>query len=392
MDLKKKKWSHIAKEYVVSIFPNIIMASALHDSLKKSSGSNLKYFAHKYENNSCQYLIKDSDWGYISKNFSKRVLKNPERLEKIISEIKNRCRKSVSYCADVRKQNLMEKSNPELWKYYEKFCDLNEDVYSFGLAIVLLDFHDSTYISDNLSKYLEKKVSGEKYSEYFSILSSPTKRTAAREEEIDLLKIIKKAKNSKKTERYILQNSVVSVNKNLSKINKEVDKLINKHAQNFGWVTYVYEGPALSKNDFIESIREFLKRKENPESKIREIKKGEEKLKSKQSRYLAAIKPDSYHRKLIKLAQEVAFIKAWRREQQSRSYFLIEPLISEIAKRTGYLMKQTRFMLPNEIKNFLLKSQLVAKSELKKRLKLCVIFYEKGSPIKLIVGEKAKNF
>ncbi len=391
MNPKNEKWSHIAKEYVVSLFPNIMLAEAFINGVNKSAEKNLKFWAQRYEDNSCQYLAKKSDWAKVSGPFAKKVLGSPEFLGVIMKKMQENLKTSLAFAAKVNRMNLKNSANADLLKLYNEFNRLNKDVYDYGLALVLLDFQETTYISDALSKYLKGKVEAEKYSDYFSILTTTPKRTAAREEEISLLKIISKIKNKQKLLNAFLNKSADELAENFLKLDKNIHKEILLHAKKYAWTTYVYEGPGQTYNDFILTVKEFLSRNINPELKLKEIFESEKNLKTKQAEYLKALKPDKYNKNLIKLSRDVAFVKFWRREQQSRSYYLIEPLLKEMARRLNLSVKQIRFLLPEEL-NGALKGKEIDLEKINRRIKLCILSCENGRGVKLLEGKNAEKF
>jgi hypothetical protein len=350
MNAKKEKWSHIAKEYVVSLFPNLGITNGFVNGVKVAVGQNLKFFSQKYENNTCQYLVKRSDYARVSKPFAEKLLANPDEFKIIKNSLIKYLKELVLYSKKINRTKLSDKKNSELFNLYQNFISKNFIVYSWGLSLVLLDFQETTYISDALSKYLKNELSNKDYSEYFTVLTTTPKRTEARQEEIDLLKIISKIKKNKKLANLFINNSEAEILKLLFKLNKIIYKLIERHVKHYNYITYVYEGPAMEINDFILMIKEAIIRGKDPDKKIKEILQAEKALLKKQFNYQNKLKSSAYYKKLIKLSQDVSFVKFYRREQQSHAYCLIEGLLKEIAKRLNISVKQLRFLLPLELK------------------------------------------
>jgi len=359
--------------------------------IKKSVGRDLEFFVQKYEDNSCQYLIKRSDWKKVSAPFAEKVLQNMDFLNSIIEKLKELMDDLFVYSKKVNQMDLKYLPNNGLYQLYEKFNQLNKKVYEFGLSIVLLDFQDTTYISDALSKYLKDSVNQKEYSDYFSVLTTAPKRTATREEEIDLFNIITLIKQNKRLTSLFLNKSQKEIMASLPKLYKNIYKKISEHIKKFAYVIYVYEGPALTYSDLILTIKDILTRKIKTENKIREIKKSEKNLVNKQKKYLQRLQPNKYHRDLILLAQNVSFIKYWRREQQSYCYYLIEPLLKVMARRLNISLKQLRFMLTGELEASLGKGQIDL-GKINKRMKLCALACESGKSVKLLEGKTAEAF
>jgi len=101
MNAKKEKWSHLAKEYVASIFPNLGIINGLIYGLKVSAGKNIKFFAQKYENNTCQYLIKISDWSEVSRPFAEKLLEDPDEFKVIKRNSNKYLKELVAYAKKI---------------------------------------------------------------------------------------------------------------------------------------------------------------------------------------------------------------------------------------------------------------------------------------------------
>lgn len=391
MNKIKEQWSQIAKEYVISPFPNICLISAFNSTIKKATGQKLKFFAQRYENNSCQYLIIDSDWGKLSKLFVGTVLKNPRKLDKIIKAIKRTSEELAVFAQFIKKANLKNKSNSDLLGLYKKFLNINLEVYGWGLSLVLLDFHNTTYISEAVSDFLKRNANKKLYSEYFTILTTPLKRTVGRLEEISLLKIIIEISKNKKIKNYFIKEEAETIVKDFKKINKIIDKKIKNHVKKFGWVVYVYEGPSTNYNDYILAIKDFLKSGISAIEKLDKIEKSETELKLKQEKIIKKLRPDAYNLMVINLAQDIGYIKLWRREMQSYSYCLIEGLLREIAKRLGLSIKQLRFVLPEELENIIKNKKNLRVEKINERMKHCALVLSREK-IKMIQGKEMNIF
>ena len=392
MDPNKEKWSHLAEEYVVSLFPNSGIISGLTSGVKLYAGRNLKFFAQRYENNSCQYLMKKSDWEQTSLPWAEKLLAKPAEFKKVKREIDNRLKALLIFANQVNKTKLKNKKNSELFALFNKFAGLNYRAYAWGLALVLLDFQETTYISDALTKYLKNELAAKDYSEYFTALTTMPKRTEARQEELDLLKIVSKIKKNKKLVALLCNNVEREIPGWLLKLNKNIYQLIVRHAKRYNYITYVYEGPPLEIPDFILMIKEFIVRDKNPDKKIKEILQSEKDLMKKRADYQNKLKPSAYYKKLIKLAQEISFVKFYRREQQSHAYCLLEGLLREISRRLNISVKQLRFLTSEELEAYLVHGHEVNIEKINKRMKLCVLACENGGKIKLLEAKAAQKF
>ncbi|PIR92759.1 hypothetical protein COU01_00050 [Candidatus Falkowbacteria bacterium CG10_big_fil_rev_8_21_14_0_10_44_15] len=96
-----------------------------------------------------------------------------------------------------------------------------------------------------------------------------------------------------------------------------------------------------------------------------------------------------YEKKIIEFGSEVVFMKAYRRELQSWSYYLLEPLLKEIARRLHLSLNQARMLLPEEITKALTSGR-TDNELINRRLQYVVYGY---APQRLcITGEPGRNF
>lgn len=92
---------------------------------------------------------------------------------------------------------------------------------------------------------------------------------------------------------------------------------------------------------------------------------------------------------IIDCARDFVFFKAYRRELQTWSYYHLEFLLKEIAKRLHLSMKQLRMMLPEEAE-IALRTEKVNHNLLNERLQLVVYGYK---PKRFyLTGKLAKDF
>ncbi|MBI5635914.1 hypothetical protein HY993_03045, partial [Candidatus Micrarchaeota archaeon] len=72
-------------------------------------------------------------------------------------------------------------------------------------------------------------------------------------------------------------------------------------------------------------------------------------LKEEQEKILSQIKADKATRHLFKVAQDILFLKGFRKEALYRGCFAAEPLYKEIAARLSLTLRQARFLTKEEI-------------------------------------------
>ena len=385
--MKKEKWEVFAKEYVVSLFPLFMLIDALSSPLTKKIVGAAVNFVEKISNNNTEHCYQPKNWQKAHEILVVQIRKNPNflRVNNFLA-VQNYGKKQVAYAKQISGKNLAKSTSQQLNNYYQKYCQLNTELYGYGLLLPLLDFQTTTFLTDEISKFLKNK----KATQYFSILTTPLQDTFNKVQEFNLLKILIQIR--KKTGLLTLFKELESAKLVLvlPEKNKAVWQQIRNHTRKYAWVHYVYQGPAADEAYFIDIIRDFVRRKVDPAKTIAQHKKEKTELKLKQQKILDKLKPDNYHRQILLLARDSVYFKIFRRDLQTRSYYYMEPLLLEIGRRLGLSLKQVRMMLPEEIEIGLLKNK-VDLDEINRRFK-SVIYLREGSARKIFSGEKAAAY
>jgi len=387
----QKKWHIIANEYVVSLFPIFLMLESFTRGFKKTVGQTVGEIAIKLVNHSSTYLVVPALWQKAHLHFKEKVQNNPDVLVKVFQNIKTTTRNLLAFTSKLKARELALASNAQLYQLYHRFCQLNRQVYDYGLIIGLLDFSDTTFLSDAVRNKLQQLLPANKVSQYFTLLTTPSQASYDRKQEINLLKILKAIQHYPKLMALIKTGEPAALVNKLSKISPVIFQKLRAHQQKYCWLIYVYEGPAADLVYYLLYLKDFLKQNINPLEQINKRKQELAGLKRQQKEYLNSLKLNSYHKKIFQLAPQAGWYKIYRRARQSQSYWQLEPLLSEIAKRLKITVKQLRMMLPAEVQRGLIDCR-VNISQINQRLSLCVYHASDGRPAKLLAGRQAQKF
>ena len=236
-------------------------------------------------------------------------------------------------------------------------------------------------------KFLKTKVTAEKYQKYYSTFTEPERNSFAQDQEEILLKLINKYWNNKNWRTDLAAKTLAEIKMLYPKFYFD----LARHAKKYGWVYYVYMGPAFTENDFFNFVKDYLMRGVVPGSKLKELQKKKENAKELKIRYLRELKPDAFNKFILKIAGRVVWAKPRRKDYQSRSYYHVEKLLREIAKRLFISLEQVR-STPYDILKKALNGKKVdwrASDEIKKH-HICLS--NDDGTITTLVGREAENF
>jgi len=362
--MSKKEW--LVTNHDVNIFPLCVLGKVLHFDLKKVYGFNLPYSFAEFKGTVNRWATTYHEHDKNVPLMIKKVLNNKKWTLNIINKIQLYSQELISFCKSFANKDLSSLTKKELLNLYNLYIKKFSQMYVYGWLPNNVEGLQSQFSLELEKIFLSKMKNSQKIGEYFSLLTAPTKSTIREKEKKDFLSLIKKVK-SNKTSR---------------------DKLINTHWQKYCWITYNYNGPALSKNHFLKKyqklanvdVKKELKNLEHQQVKTKQdIKLLEKKLNLSQK--------EKYQ---FKLARELMFIKDFRKDILYQSYYYFDFVLKEIAKKLHLTTSQVKSFLPHELNQALNKNNYDV-NLLNERLKYSVLFYP-NSKGNVLVSKQAKEY
>ncbi len=348
----KKDRCTIAREYVVSLFPAFQLVDSFSYGVKKIIGVGIKDFSAKFENNEVWWITSKKDWSEAHLAVVRKINKQNGWLDKVLKQIVTQGKKLISLSSKLSSGRLNQLSNKDLMKRYNAFVSGNIVMYNFGLVCPLIDYQDKQYFSDYIYKFLKaRKISS--LNEKFALLISSVRLWPDKQQEMELVRIYQKMIQVAGIRLCLKKEPTAAVLKLLSENHKHIYQALKKHTNKWAYLTYVYEGPAVGLDYYIDLIKDWLKFKKTPQSILKNIKTDRVKLIKNQKKLLQELNLSKSVKIIVKLAQKVAFVKPYRRLLQSQAYLNFEPILSELARRLNLSLAQVRFLLPKEIEKYL---------------------------------------
>ena len=376
--MKNEKWEIFTHEYMASLFP----ISMLADSIAMY-GTDL---AFKIENGNVEYYNISSNWQVSHARIVNNIKKDANFLADIFNKTEIVGKLQIKDVKKFKFLNWKKVPISNLINFYNHYIRTNLEVYELGLVLPLLDYQKETFLTDEIHKFLKTK----KADKYFNILTTPLRDTANKQQELALLKILFTIKRINKLYSLFKEFDSDYLIDEIRKNYKSVWKKILKHTNKYAWVYFLYEGPAADPRYFVDILKDFVKRGVDPEKELINHAKEKLNLKNQQEKIINALKPNRYYKNIIKLGREAVFYKPYRRELQSCSYYYMEFLFIEIARRLNVSLRQVRMMLPKEILVALQKNKIDT-DEINKRLKF-LIYKQQHDKSTILTGEAAKRF
>ncbi len=253
-------------------------------------------------------------------------------------------------CIELKNKDLSRLSNEQLLKTYNNLAEIYTNKLNSSPLIDGFALSTDTVIASKIKTFLENNDMGEKFVEYFSVLTAPTFLSFLQQEEIAFLNLIKKIKLDGKME----------------------SAFIDQHQKDYFWIRNNYV------KDHIVSVEDFKKRLEqykniNIDEKIKETETLPTHNKNAKEKIIDEIKLPQEIKTLLEITDD---FNAWQDERKKGTfwathYFSI--LLEEFSKRTKYTLDQLKYVFPPEMEDIL--SEKISTEELDKRFNYCMIIW-----------------
>ncbi|MDZ4229995.1 MAG: hypothetical protein U1C53_02555, partial [Candidatus Veblenbacteria bacterium] len=266
--MNRTRWHVFAREYVVSLFPVSHLVDCLGFSIKRVLGQNAGEFGCKLEDHAVWWLVTDG-WGSLHRRLVRRIERNPKWFPLMLRRIEQHGRGLVETARHLGGGDLTKLSSSELNRRYLKFREHNLRLYDIALLCSLLDYQSDTYLSDAVNAVLVPRVAKERVAQYFTTLTTPLRRSLDQVQEEHLLGLyaeLRRFPTLLKALSSVTRSNFLDL---VRKRDPKWHKHFLSHVKNFAAWPYVYEGPAADEDYFIELLRDFRRRRVNPQATLR---------------------------------------------------------------------------------------------------------------------------
>ena len=323
-----------------------------------------------------------------------KMVENPNWADRVAEKLWKRNKEYYAYSKYLDRFNWKKLSDKELIRKYNKASKLRYKAHGMGVLTTWLLDCDGEDFSNYLLNYLNKQIKnlGIKLNatEVFSVLTTPTKDSFQRMEEKEALKILKMILKNKKALKIFSYKDIKIVKKHFEDLSDNIRKKIFAHYKKWRWMPYTYIGPAYDLDFYLEMFGNLVKEKVDSDKMLARYKIVHQQTGKKQTRLFRKLKIDKYYKHLFKIAQDIIFLKGYRKDCLFLGLYVLDQILKELAKRKGLSLMQMKYVWPDEIEDVVFKDKLRA-NELNEKRKFSVLYMRAGK-IKILVGNAAKKF
>ena len=292
------------------------------------------------------------------------------------------------------KTDFRKLSNSGLAKKYNQIINLF--IRSHGYALPTTWFLDSD--GEDFSSLLFKKIETRldilnlklNPAETFTVLTTPDQQSLAVKEEIESIKVALTIKGDPKARNIFIRNSSRKIEKKLDSLNPPIKRLIKSHFKKWRWQSYTYMGPAYDLDYYLEVWSGLLKQKINLEKELSRLLSEPEKIKRAKAEIVKILGLPTADRKTFKIAQEIIYLKSYRKDAWFFTCFALEGLYKEIGRRLDLSLNQVWFMSWQEVGRALKKGDFPIET-INQRMNFCA-YRQKGLKAYFYTGRQAEKF
>ena len=380
-----KKWEIVGIDYNSPFFRNYIWVNCLYKYPSCLGISELK-IGILSKKNAIHYIADMSSWENCHNELKQKaladynfVLQLVEKANKFGEEFNAWSKKQI-FAADLTKQ-----SNKQLLQLYYTFMDKQATEYAYGTALPVLDFQGFSFIEGNLQKILKDK-NKEKYEEYYRVFTHPAYNSFSKDQEEDLLKMMNEFESIPNWKNDVSTRPLIEIEKKYPKFwNK-----LQQHTKKYCWVYYVYAGPAYTEEEFLNFIKEYVRKGISSKKKLEDMKNEKENIQKLKEEYMKELKPNAFQKFILDMAGIIVWAKPRRKDYQSKSYYHAEKLLTEIGNRLSLSLEEVRSAPPAVLEKALGEG-IVDRSIIKSVFDFHICVPENGK-VRVLTGKEAEEY
>ncbi len=365
------------------IFPAIVMIDYLATNFaRKEFGDRINRIIYALREEDIVIIAEtNKQFKRIGDNFVDKFLKERDYLKNLIKWSEG----NINMISDSIKKNfpiseIENLSNNEIAQRYKKFVDTYEEFSITNIPCWWLGA-DSTEI--RILEHL-KKISNDPSDILSKLLDAPEYKTENNREELSLLKIAQKIKDSELSK----VNSIKSLPTN-------INGMLKRHTEEFSSIPFGYNsGIVWDEGYFLNKINLILKKGKEPKAIIKEQEENEKDRIAKRNKFEKSLNLPKDILYLIKCLRQLAYLQELKKTNQTRSHPWLEnnakPLIAERLKiPRDYLDYLTSEEITSSLKKENVDTKL--KEEIELRKKPCVLFSAEKK-ITWLYGKEAEDY
>lgn len=384
-----KKLTFVTTNYEASLWPLCMLAETLFLNFKKMYG--IPYapaMLGEWQNRTNRWAIGGGEHDRVASAVLTRIDTDRPWAQAMIARLIRDKGILVSETKRLTSGDLSRLSDMHLVKRYESYTAVFQRMYLSAWFPNAVEGR-----SGLLTKKLEaiiraRGVDGIEPKEAVAMLVSPTALSGREREERAFLNVCARIAESKK-DWEIFSSDPADASRAMDSC-PDTARLFDRHCVKYGWMSFNYDGPGFGRRDLVDRACLMQASGESPAEWMLRLDR-EHRADVSHARILARrlkIASDRNAVFFFKFAQRLMQLKDDRKNTLFYSYFLMDRLIGEIARRTDLSPIQVKHILPSEMRGVLTRTKGVTEDVLNDRIRYSVLRFAKGT-MRMYTGSAA---
>jgi len=299
------------------------------------------------------YFVYD-EFNEISKEILSKLIEDPQFGIKDVKDTIKVSDDLFNLADEIENENYAKFSSDQILKALKKYYLGYEATHMkgwIGNGSDMPDMGFTNYLLFILKEKIRKKGSLLKVSDAFSKLTTPREESFMQKEHENLLNLLVEINSGPELREIFKKSEPRHILKEIK--GKKIEKKIEKHTRDYGWLGYGFIGPKWDETYFIGIMSSLLRQDKSPEKMIEEIKQDRERLFREQEKIIKSLGLDDNEQKLFEVARGFVFTKGYRKDSMFKFYSRIEMFYKEIARRLHVSVTDIRFCFPHEFEKLM---------------------------------------
>lgn len=364
MQFDPKKYVFAGSRQRVSPFPTYFSYEIMCHDMKKNVNAALHDVIMVCKGTLMIFFVDRTSWESTGTAIAKEVQKNPSLFAQLTKAHEKDAPTFINFTKKAAQTVSRETPDIELFNFYKTFETLYRKIYVPYAPVWVMGDALSSILYQII---LEREPNQEKASEVFSALTQEPSAMVALMERKALLELAC----------------------HITKHPKSQEKRIQKHVDNYFWVTRDYEDPVLTYDDVSQRLQEMVDN--NPAEELNRLENSIAAIEQTREKYLSEYPISKAHEKLFQAMRDGVHLKELRKRNVSIGLYYFDKVLEEIGRRLFLSIRQVRFMRVEDVQNALLEKKDLT-HEINDRINLSLWHSINGLKTDITTGKKAEQF
>ncbi|MDO8443934.1 MAG: PEP-utilizing enzyme [bacterium] len=359
--MKDFKWL-LSYEEPANVFSILMATHSRTKFIKESIGETLTATFCEITNKMFKFYTDPAEDEKISEHILEKILSDKGFFPLVEKMVDKRSATLLVFARSLQTMNFGLKSDKELLDLYDTFIEKFISMRNYSSIPTIIELTNT--FTKHLKSLLEKyPIEDETREEVFSTLTSPDKLSYVSRHDLEISHLALDYLNADK--RW-----------------KSLAEKIRLHEEKWTWLDYTFDGVPITVKGFKTRIIEKSKDKLKLEKTIRNYEETEKLIKQKKLQIIERYKISEDDQKFFHHGAGMVWIKFFRKGTFAESYYCVEFLFSEMARRKHVSLEMLKNMFEWEVRD-LLSGKAINKKEISKRIEHGYILDYQGDVVQV---------